>query len=43
MQLVFVFRFSPYPPYSVLKIELSDEEIKYLEEPYVPRPVAGHW
>lgn len=23
-------------------IELSDEEIKYLEEPYVPHPILGH-
>lgn len=25
-----------------LKIELTDEEIKYLEEPYVPIKVIGH-
>lgn len=25
-----------------LSIELSPEDIKYLEEPYVTRPVAGH-
>ncbi len=27
---------------AALEIKLSDEERKYLEEPYEPRPVAGH-
>jgi aryl-alcohol dehydrogenase-like predicted oxidoreductase len=25
-----------------LNIELSEDEIKYLEQPYVSRPIAGH-
>lgn len=25
-----------------LKVKLSEEDIKYLEEPYVPRPIAGY-
>lgn len=25
-----------------LKVELTDEEILYLEEPYRPNPVMGH-
>ena len=25
-----------------LDIELTEEEIKYLEEPYLPNPVLGH-
>ena len=24
------------------KIRLSEEDIKYLEEPYLPKPIAGH-
>lgn len=27
---------------TALEIKLSDEEMKYLEEPYVPHPVLGH-
>jgi len=25
-----------------LEIKLSDQEAKYLEEPYKPKPVVGH-
>jgi 1-deoxyxylulose-5-phosphate synthase len=25
-----------------VNLELTEEEKKYLEEPYVPRPIAGH-
>jgi aryl-alcohol dehydrogenase-like predicted oxidoreductase len=25
-----------------INIELSEEDIKHLEEPYVPRPIVGH-
>ncbi|MEM4152418.1 MAG: aldo/keto reductase, partial [Nitrososphaerota archaeon] len=25
-----------------LEINLSDDEVKYLEEPYRPKPVFGH-
>jgi 1-deoxyxylulose-5-phosphate synthase len=25
-----------------VNLELTAEEIKHLEEPYVPRPIAGH-
>ena len=27
---------------SAVKIQLTGDEIKYLEEPYVPRPVRGY-
>ncbi len=29
--------------FAALKIKLTDEEIKYLEEPYVPQPPKGHF
>lgn len=25
-----------------LKVELTDEDLKYLEDPYKPNPVMGH-
>jgi versiconal hemiacetal acetate reductase len=25
-----------------IKVELTEEEIQYLEEPYVPKPVTGY-
>jgi aryl-alcohol dehydrogenase (NADP+) len=27
---------------AALEIKLTDEECKYLEEPYVPHPILGH-
>ena len=31
------------PLTDALDIKLSEEEIKYLEEPYKPTAVFGHW
>jgi aryl-alcohol dehydrogenase (NADP+) len=27
---------------AAVNLELTEDEKKYLEEPYVPRPIAGH-
>jgi len=26
-----------------VQVKLSEEDVKYLEEPYKPQPVFGHW
>lgn len=46
---------SMFPSYSIVllivdlrfsesvHVKLTEEEVKYLEEPYMPRNVVGHW
>jgi hypothetical protein len=40
---VTICRLSSYNGFTAgIKVKLTEEEVKYLEEPYRPRPILGH-